>query len=488
MADVGYSSFYEVYLTRSNGVQIVTNVLSLSILHEMRVRTISLSEMSYMFSVSKSTAQSNLRKLVNTGIVIADDSVDDGRSVVYHIDALLLFTSDAPKEWQLHARKASIDRILRNGRCTAKEDLSLYGVSFIESGLNIVPGFFNVGAAMVQSFDDMDWWTELLKNANTQCPIKGMDISMDLKTNLVLTFHSEEEVISDLALVIVPMLGAICAHSRQIVGFNLSQETKLSVEDEGHTLKLRLEPFEGQDFEVKPYDLNLLESFKMNLPFSIYSIAGKAMLFTNPTMMSVLDALYDGDLSLNDLETRLGLPKATLFVSVSKLIELGAVRLDEDSGSPKKYTLVAEPLLNVSEPSSSGYMKLQKLLQDFRDGRTDYYSSVISFVVETLRCMGIRFDKLFVRSGMQVAASVLEQCPYMDPQDFVDLSCRMVSFPDRALVSKYLPPRIELFRSSATLWESLSEDFLIGFLRYGLKTLLGFDCPFYIDSVSDTPE
>lgn len=487
MADLGYSSFYEVYLTRDNGVQVVTNELSLSILREMRVRTITLREMTTLYSVSKSTIQSNLKKMAGMGIVISDDSLDDGRSVVYHIDALLLFTSDAPNEWQLYAKKASLDRILRNDRCTAKEDLSLYSVSLIESGLNIIPGLFNIGAAMVKSFDDMDWWTEQLRCSNTQCPIKGMDISLDLKTNLILTFHSDEEVISDLSLVIVPMLGAIRAHSRAIVGFNLCHETNLSVEDEGHTVKLRIEPFKGQDFEIKPYVWDDLKSFKMSYPFSIYSVSGKAMLFSNPTMMAILDALYCKDMNLNELESRLELPRATLFVSLNKLTELGAVRLD-DLCSPKKYVLVADSLLFVSDPVSSGYAKMQKLLQDFHDGKVDYYSTVIAYAVETLRCMGLHFDRLFVRSGTHVAASVLEKYPDMDPQDFVDLSCGMVSPPDRVEVMKYLPPRIKLYNSSDTLWGSLSKNFLIGFLRHGLKSLLGFECPFYIDSVTEKHE
>lgn len=38
MTDVGYSSEYEVYLTMRNGIQIVTNELSLQILREMRYR------------------------------------------------------------------------------------------------------------------------------------------------------------------------------------------------------------------------------------------------------------------------------------------------------------------------------------------------------------------------------------------------------------------------------------------------------------------
>ncbi len=483
MADVGYSPTYEVYLTRANGVQIVTNELSLRILSEMRVRVITLSEMTILFSVSKSTVQSNLRKLANTGIIISDDSVDDGRSVVYHIDAMLLFTSDAPKEWQLYARKACIDRILRNGRCTAKEDLSLYGVSLIESGLNIVPGLFDVGAVIVSMIDDIGWWTELLGNSNTQCKIEGIDIALDLKTNLTLTFRSDHEVISDLPLVIAPMLGAIRFRSRAIVGFNLCYETDLSVEDDGHTVKLKIEPFKGQDFEHKPFGWDVLESGRTNAPFSIYSINGNAMLFSNPTMISVLDALSDGDLSLNELENKLELPKATLFVSVAKLVELGAVQLDENSGSPKKYVLIAEPLLSMSEPYPSGRSILEKLIRDFHDGKLDYYTAVITFALNTLRCMGIHFDRMFVRSGKHVATSVLEKTPDMDPQDFVDLSCRMVSPPDKAEVLRYLPPRIKFIRSPDTLWESWPEEFLRGFLHEGLNTLLGFDCPFYIESV-----
>ena len=41
MSDVGYSTEYEIYLTQDNGVQIVTNDLSLTILREMRYHEIS---------------------------------------------------------------------------------------------------------------------------------------------------------------------------------------------------------------------------------------------------------------------------------------------------------------------------------------------------------------------------------------------------------------------------------------------------------------
>ena len=55
MTDAGYSSEYEVYLTHRNGVQIVTNELSLHLLDEMRARSISPSETAAIMHLPKST-------------------------------------------------------------------------------------------------------------------------------------------------------------------------------------------------------------------------------------------------------------------------------------------------------------------------------------------------------------------------------------------------------------------------------------------------
>ena len=487
MAEVGYSSKYEVYLTRSNGIQIVTNELSLSILKEMRVRTITPTEMASEFSVSKSTIQGNLGKLYRTGIVDSDICVGDARSAVYHTDAILLFSSDTPEEWQIYARKASINRILKNGRCSAREDLSLYGVSLIESGLNIVPGLSGVGSALVRDITDLSWWGEHLATLNTQCEPEGITAELDLTKEFIVTFRSEKEDISDVPLITVPMIGAIRSRSKSLLGINLCPETQLSVEDGGHTVKLKTVAYQGQEFSTGIYDTDLSQSFRADDPFSIYSIDGKATLFTNPTMMAILDALTEGDWSLNDLEKSLSLPKATIYVSLAKLIDLGAVRLDENSGTPKKYVLSAEPLLFTTEPKPENFSNLHKIVADFHDGKLDYYSAVITYAMEAISCMGIHFDKMFIRSGKHAASTVLEDRPDMDPQDFVDLSCSMISAPDEAKVMRYLPIRIRLTRSPETLWGSWPEDFLIGFLKEGLKALLETEYPFYIDSVFEEP-
>ena len=59
MTDAGYSSEYEVYLTHRNGVQIVTNELSLHLLDEMRARSISPSETAAIMHLPKSTIHVN---------------------------------------------------------------------------------------------------------------------------------------------------------------------------------------------------------------------------------------------------------------------------------------------------------------------------------------------------------------------------------------------------------------------------------------------
>ncbi len=483
MAEVGYSTEYEVYLTRRNGIQIVTNELSLSILKEMRVRTITPTEMAVEFSVSKSTIQGNLGKLFRMGIVDSDTCVDDARSAVYHTDAMLLFSSDTPEEWQIYARKASIDRILKNGRCTPREDLSLYGVSLIESGLNIVPGLSGVGSALVGDITDLSWWGKQLANLNTQCEPEGIFSEIDLTKEFILTFRSEREDISDIPLITVPMIGAVRSRSKALLGINLCHDTQLSVEDGGHTVKLMTGAYKGQDFSTGIYDTDLSESFRADDPFSIYSVGGKAMLFTNSTMMEILDALTEDNLSLNDLERALSLPKATIYVSLAKLVDLGAICLDENSGTPKKYVLLAEPLLFTTEPKPENFSNLRKIVADFHDGKLDYYSAVITYAMEAISCMGIHFDKMFIRSGKHAATTVLQDRPDMDPQDFVDLSCSMISAPDEAKVMRYLPIKIRLTRSPDTLWGSWPEDFLVGFLKEGLKTLLKTEYPFIIDSV-----
>lgn len=117
MTDAGYSSEYEVHLTHRNGVQIVTNELSLHLLDEMRARSISLSETAAIMNLPKSTIQGNLGKLQRMGVIVQDVCEDDARSAVYRIVGRLLFRSRTESDWQRYARAASVACIMTNGRC-----------------------------------------------------------------------------------------------------------------------------------------------------------------------------------------------------------------------------------------------------------------------------------------------------------------------------------------------------------------------------------
>ena len=484
MTDVGYSSEYEVYLTNHNGVQIVTNELSLQILREMRHREVSPSEMATSLNLFKSTIQGSMSKLQRMGIVASDTRVGDARSTVYHIDAMLIFSSDTSEDWQLYARAASLDRILANGRCSNREDLSLYCVSLMESGLNITQGLFNVGVALVRGVTDLNWWDSILGAIIPQCSKDNISVQMDTSEALEMIFTSEEDI-SDIPLIIVPMLGALRAHFRAFIGFNLSHELHLSIEDKGRCVKIRVDPFQGQEYETDVGFVDPLTSLLAVEPFAIYSINGKAMLFTNSTMISILDALFDHDQSLNELEKTTCVPKATVYASLSKLMALGAVEIDENSGSPKKYVLLADPLLYVSEPDNSRMGRRMEIAEMFRRGDLDYYSAVISYALESTRCMGIHFDKMFMRSGCSTALTLLKSRKDIEPQEFVDIGCSMVSDPDSAEVISYLPIRIRLNRSSRTLWDAWPGDFVMGFIDEGLKVLLGTSYPISIETYYD---
>lgn len=481
MTDVGYSSEYEVYLTNHNGIQIVTNELSLQILHEMRRREVSPSEMAASLNLFKSTIQGSITRLQRMGIVASATCVDDARSTVYHIDAMLLFSSDTSEDWQLYARAASLKRILANGRCTNREDLSLYCVSLMESGLNIIQGLFNVGVALVREVDDLNWWDSTLGAIIPQCANDGINVEMDTSEALELIFRSEDDI-SDVPLVIVPMLGALRAHFRAFIGFNLSHEVQLSIEDKGRYVRIRVDPFQGQEYETDVGFVDPLRSLQASDPFAIYSINGKATLFTNSTMISILDALFDHSQCLNELEKSTCVPKATVYASLSKLMALGAVEIDEDSGSPKKYVLVADPLMYVSEPDKTDVGRRMDIAERFRRGEIDYYSAVISYALESARCIGIHFDKMFMRSGRSTALTLLKSNKDIDAEEFVDIGCSMVSDPDSAEVISYLPIRIRLNRAQDTLWDAWPGDFVMGFVDEGLKLLLGMSYPITIET------
>ena len=473
MVDMGYSSEYEIYLTRSNGVQIVINSLSLTILREMRRREVSPSEIAALLDVPKSTIQGNIGKLLRMGIVSQDVRIDDARSAVYHIDALLMFSSDTDVEWQLYARSASVNRIIKHGRCTSREDLALYGVSLTESGLNVMHGLLSVGAALSRFVADDKWMDRMLSTMTEQARDNGIDLEFRTSDGLTLEFDSKGEDISDVPLVVVPMIGAIISHSKQLMDYNLAREVSLSVTENGHHVEMHVPPYEGQDYDSNIRIPRNKKAFRVSEPFSIYTVGGKATLFTNPTMMSVLDCLFISDYTLNELEEMSNLPKATIYAAISKLVNMGAVATRKETGSMMKYTLLADPIMYVTESDDKDLQKLESIVERFQKGEIDYYAAVISFAMDAIDCMGIHFDKMFTRAGKNAAISVLESNRDIKPQEFVELACSMVAVPDMARIRTYIPICLEVTLSSSTLWGSWPGYFVMGFVSEGLNHLLG---------------
>lgn len=485
MTDFGYSTDYEVYLTRKHGVQIVTNGLSLAILKEMRYHEITPSNIAMEFDVSKSTIQASIMKLLHMGIVSQNENVMDSRSVVYRIDSALLFTSDTDIEWQRYARRASAKRIMKTGRCTSREDLSLYGVSLTESGLNIVQGLFAVGSALTRGYDGYEYWPIIEEDIRNQCDRRGIDVEVSVKDGVDLHFESKDEDISDVPLIIVPMLGSVISKSRKIFGYNLVNDVQLSVSNNGHTVDMHIDPFIGQDYKRTPFSLSSIEQYTVEQPFAIYSIDGKATLFTNSTMMSVLYALSEEDNSANGLSDIIGIPKATIYAAIMKLIEMGAVEVDKKSTSPKNYRLLADPILYCMEPDVTDCDNLELIINRFQKGELDYYSAAISYAMESIRCMGIHFDKMFIRAGKSMAKVALQLNPNIRPQDFVYSACSMVSTPDNLEVLTLIPLKLRVTLAKNTLWETWPGDFTKGYVAEGLKELTGDDYKIRIETVSN---
>ena len=475
LSDVGYSSNFEIYLTRNNGVQIVTNELSLTILREMRYREISPSDIAMALNLPKSTIQASITKLLRTGIVTQEKRVNDARSVIYRIDASIVFCSDTDVEWQLYARLASTTRIMEEGRCTSREDLSLYGASLTESGLNIVQGLFNIGTALTYGSNGRKFLDEMLSTMKDQSSNYGINVDMVTKDGLELKFESTSGNISDIPMIVVPMLGSIISHSKELLGYNLSHDVSLKVTNKGHNVVMKVDPFIGQEYSsgLEMFGSRTMKNYNVIDPFSIYSINGVSTLFTNPTMMGVLFNLSNEDMSVNDLEDDMGVSKATIYASLMKLVEMGAVEVDRDSGSPKKYRLLADPILYCIETESRSCDKLNQIVERFQSGQIDYYSAVIAYAMETIRCMGVRFDKMFTKSGGSTARTVINISQDMNPQKLLDIACSMVSVPDKAEVVTMIPLKVRVTMSPDSLWENWPADFVKGFILEGLKILTG---------------
>ncbi|MBR2255159.1 MAG: hypothetical protein IJ856_05035 [Candidatus Methanomethylophilaceae archaeon] len=487
MPDVEHNTRFEIYLTPTNGVQIVTNEISIAILTEMRYHQISPSEIATAMNIHKSTVQANIVKLLRMGIVSQETSKQDARRVIYHICGLLLFTDDSNPSWKLDARLAAIQRILKSGRCTSKEDFSLYAISLVESGLNVFHGLFNLGSTLIPRNATSYYLNGLLtKDPFMQTAEKDLKVDVITDDGLEVDVESAEQNISDIPLLMAPMLGAVVSNSREILGYNLVHAMSLSVNEEGSKVNILVPPFEGNSFDdrLPPLSERGKKFYWVSEPFSIYSVKGNATLFFNRTMNEALYLLTEGGKSAKDLASTIGVSEVTVYASLNRLVELGAVEIDRNSKSPKIYHLIADPIMYCRDPDIKSYDKIQDILMRFHRKEVDYYTAIIGLALEYCGMMGLHFDKMFIKAGRSSARTVLSWVDRkITPEEFLNLACKMVSLPDKAEVVSLLPIRIRVTLSPDTLWTSWPGDFVKGFISEGLKILLDTDYKVDIETI-----
>jgi hypothetical protein len=162
---------------------------------------------------------------------------------------------------------------------------------------------------------------------------------------------------------------------------------------------------------------------------------------------------------------------------------MGAVAVDKTSSSPKNYTLLADPILYCMEPDVKDVKNLERIITSFQKGEMDYYSAVISYAMESIRCMGIRFDKMFTRAGRSTAQIVLDLDPEIQPEKFLESAASMVSVPDNLDIVTLIPLKMRITLAPNTLWETWPADFVKGYVSEGLKKLTGDDYKIRIETV-----
>jgi len=485
MSDIGFSHEYDVYITEENGIQIVANELSLLITREMKYRSIKVSDIADTLGISKSTVKDRISKLKALGIVSEDRDPKDKRINIYNLNAALLFSSEEDIDWQLSARNASTSRILENGQCTFREDLSLYAASLTEMGVNIFPGLFGVGEGLIGDGKSITKLENVIKDAIGQCNKSKISIDIGVNEGLRLEFISDQDI-SDLPLVISPMLGILISTSQRILGYQLAYDISLSVRESGHRVKIIIPRFEGSfNKELQPGYFSRIKNFRPSDDFSIYATDTKSILFTNKAMMAILDMLVEGPASMKEMEEKLGIPAATIYSSVMKLYELKTVSIDLDSQNVRRYKLDANPVLSCSDSGQTLSHMLPGIIDDFVSKRRDYYSSVILFARELYSSLGIRFDRMYYLSGANTAKSVLEFRPDLCFEEFVDMACSMVSFPDRVEVLGLRNVCLRVILSKDTLWDTWPSEFVRGFLSEGVKRYEGVGNRVFVQTVRE---
>jgi hypothetical protein len=373
---------------------------------------------------------------------------------------------------------------MESGHCTSREDLSLYAASLTEVGVNIIQGLFNIGSALTFGMYrgiDVESLTRLIVE---QAAGVGIECKVDFRNGLRLDLTSDRDI-SDTSLLITPMLGFVIDNSYIIMGYNLARDISLMVCESGHKVNIRIDPFEGTSDDLDTPMVFDNESYRLQQKFSIYSVRGESVIFTNETMIRIMEEIVERSLSVNELESRLHVPKATVYAGVSRLLEIGAIVLDNSSQRVKRYILQAEPVVYCTEPASVDRRRIQQVIRRFQDSELDYYSAVISLAKEVIDLVGLHFDRMFEGSGARTARTVLEHHSIPDLQTFLEASCCMVSSPDRAEIVSQYPVHVRIIQSDRTLWGTWPTDFVRGFLREGIGYFIGDDAHAIIETVRE---
>ena len=155
MAEPEYGDKFSIYLTPANGLKVLLNPVLVDIADIMAESEMTVGEISDRVGVSRSTARSDLKRLVDMGVVTMKKSTVDARETLYILRAIKVVSSVDPNDAVLNYLQDS-SKARSRSQIMPIYDAILFSMAQIRTyGLSIVNVFFEAGFSIGVAFSEL---------------------------------------------------------------------------------------------------------------------------------------------------------------------------------------------------------------------------------------------------------------------------------------------------------------------------------------------
>lgn len=482
MADSEYGFTFAVYLTQESTIRFLTNESWIRLMDLVAETPKTISELSEITGMARSTVQSSLARLSEMGMLGSRRSGDDSRRVVFHLRCIEMVRSVEPSDAMLSYRRDIVLSIMERSGVPTYDVLFLLVSEFLSRGVDVLPMFGAIGLSMGASYAEHGSRNpdESLDSVIKRLfMIKG-DLTVDWsnRDGFVITMSADE-----LMVPVHLMSGFTLSMLKRDHGLLCSPKPEVGVADGSRTIRAPAyainRPVEDPEFPSCVLGLECT----VPVPFVIRISEGRPVLVSNDAMNSILDVLSVTERTVADIASETGLLEATVHTVLSKLESVGAVSRHRSQGGTV-YRSATRALMRV--PSSEReVIPSRPFLEDAKVFRECVYDHMMWLI----NMFGFGSDGISETIGRIIAREVMAMYPDITPQTFLDHACMVHS--DRGMdviLESYVPLVLKYHqtRESDRVVENTCE-YLHAMMEEALLISTGFRYPVRIDVVRQDP-